>query len=510
LKRETAIQNAIQSGRILLPYTGLRPFPSDSRSSAGWVDDVETLVEYELCIALIEEANMTQTVRTSTSAIACSLVASVLFAAEPLPRKHSNLERLDLDRLAAVHADVERLSRDRVDIPPRSDLTDYRCILHAHAEDSTHTGGTLPEMLADAKKAGVHAILLSDHYRPPTDFIDGRWRGLKEGVLFIPGSEVNGFLVYPMKSILNRMELKGADFVNTVTAGDGLIFLSHIEERKDHTMEGLTGLEIYNRHWDAKRDKLALLALAARLTDPKQLADLEKAVKLYPDEVFASQCDYPSVYLDKWDAETKGRRLTGIAANDCHHNQVLMVKMVDADTVLIGTNVDADDKMNKVSSSLRPGIKELTKGHKAGDILARLDVDPYYRSFRNSATHILAPKLEEGAIRTALKGGHAYVSHDWMCDATGFRFEARANGKRVAEMGDEVNLTEGLKITSRLPLPAHVRLVRHGAIVAKSEDKAEIEFPVTDPGVYRLEAWLKLDGEWRPWIFANPIYVSKH
>jgi hypothetical protein len=255
-----------------------------------------------------------------SAAVVLFLLASIATAADPLPRKRINLERLDLDRLAAVHADVEKLQAQRVEIPPRAGLTDYRCILHAHAEDSSHTGGTLPEMLADAKKAGVHAILLSDHYRPPTDFIDGRWRGLKDGVLFIPGSEVNGFLVYPMKSILNRMELKGTDFVNTVTAGEGLIFLSHIEERKDHSMEGLTGLEIYNRHWDAKRDKLALLALAARLTDRKQLADLEKAVKLYPDEVFAFQCDYPTVYLDKWDTEAKRRRLTGVAANDCHHN----------------------------------------------------------------------------------------------------------------------------------------------------------------------------------------------
>jgi hypothetical protein len=436
------------------------------------------------------------------------LMMSAAIAAEPLPRKHTNLERLDLDRLAAVQSDVEKLKTQRVEIPPRPGFTDYRCILHAHAEDSAHTGGTLPEMLADAKKASVNAILLSDHYRPPTDFIDGRWRGLKEGVLFIPGSEVNGFLVYPMKSILNRMDLKGMDFVNTVNAGDGMIFLSHIEERKDHSMEGLTGLEIYNRHWDAKRDKFALLALAARLTDPKQLADLEKAVKLYPDEVFAFQCDYPTVYLDKWDEETKRRRLTGIAANDCHHNQVLLVKMVDADTVLVGTNVDADDKMHKISSSLRPGIKELTKGHKSGDILARLDVDPYYRSFRNSSTHIIAPKLDEGSIRTALKAGHAFVAHEWMCDATGFRFEAMTNDKRVAGMGDEVKLADGLKLTSRLPLAAHVRLLRHGQVAAKFEDKSEIEFSVKEPGVYRLEAWLKLDGEWRPWIFANPIYVK--
>src|SRR5947209_12114471 len=138
-------------------------------------------------------------------------------------------------------------------------------------------------MLADAKKAGVLAILLTDHYRPPRDFIDGRWRGLKDGVLFIPGSEAKGFLVYPEKSILTRMDLAGRDFVDTVTAGDGLIFLSHIEERKDHPLVGLTGLEVYNRHYDAKRDRLTVIALAAMLTDPKQLATLEKAVRDFPD-----------------------------------------------------------------------------------------------------------------------------------------------------------------------------------------------------------------------------------
>jgi hypothetical protein len=440
--------------------------------------------------------------------LASVLLASASLAAEPPPRKHSNLERLALERLAAVHADVETLGHKRMTIPLRDGRTDFRCILHAHAEDSSHTGGTLPEMLSDAKKAGVHAILLTDHYRPPADFIDGRWRGLKDGVLFIPGAEVHGFLAYPTKSILKRMDLKGRDFVNTVTADDGLIFLSHIEERKDHPLHGLTGLEIYNRHWDAKRDKLSLVALALMITDPKQLADLEKALRLYPDEVLAFQCDYPDVYLKKWDEGTRKARLTGVAANDCHHNQVFILKMVDAETVLLGTNVDADEKMRKITAATRPGIKELTRGRKPGDVLARLDFDPYYRSFRNSSTHVLAAKLDEPTIRAALKAGHAYVAHDWMCDATGFRFEAiTQGGELAASMGDDVKRSAGLKLTARLPLPAYVRLLRHGEEVGRAEDKAEFEYAVTEPGAYRLEAWLKLDGELRPWIFANPIYV---
>ena len=111
------------------------------------------------------------------------LVQSALLAAEgnqPTARKYTNVERLALPRLKAVHEDVLKLRAQRKPLDPLPGLNDYRCILHAHAEDSSHTGGTLPEMLADAKKAGIHAILLTDHFRPPRDFIDGRWRGFKD------------------------------------------------------------------------------------------------------------------------------------------------------------------------------------------------------------------------------------------------------------------------------------------------------------------------------------------
>ena len=46
-----------------------------------------------------------------------------------------------------------------------------------------------------------------------------------------------------------------------------------------------------------------------------------------------------------------------------------------------------------------------------------------------------------------------------------------------------------------------------GEEVATFDAKSEIEFAVKTPGAYRLEAWLPLDGELRPWIYSNPIYV---
>src|SRR5207248_9818450 len=141
--------------------------------------------------------------------------------------------------------------------------------------------------------------------------------------------------------------------------------------------DDLDGLEIYNRHADAKKDPAFLTGLVLRFTDPDSLRAFEETLRLYPDEVFAAQASYPADYLAKWDRETASRRLTGVAANDCHHNQVLLVKMVDAETVRVGTNVDRDDQMRTVPAARRPGVRALTKGRQPGDVLARLDFDPY-------------------------------------------------------------------------------------------------------------------------------------
>ena len=238
-----------------------------------------------------------------------------------------------------------------------------------------------------------------------------------------------------------------------------------------------------------------------KLLDPAQLAELKENLRSYPDEVLAAQVTYPQEYLEKWDAETQTRRLAGVAANDCHHNQILVVKMVDETTVLIGTNVDEDKNMRRVTAGTAPGIRGLTKGRTAGDVLARVDFDPYYRSFRDVATHVLAPELTERAVRAALQQGRAFVSHDWMCDGTGFSF---ALGK--TSMGDETKFAEGEKLLARFPANCHARLLRNDKVIAES-DSEQLEHTITGPGVYRVEGWLRLDGEDRPWIYSNPIYV---
>jgi hypothetical protein len=57
-----------------------------------------------------------------------------------------------------------------------------------------------------------------------------------------------------------------------------------------------------------------------------------------------------------------------------------------------------------------------------------------------------------------------------------------------------------------LPAPALVRILRNGSLVTKEKNKTII-LPVIEPGVYRIEAFLKAYGKYRPWIFSNPIFV---
>jgi hypothetical protein len=436
-------------------------------------------------------------------------------AAAEHPRQQQKLtpvQRMMPERLKAVHDDAERIRKTRRTPPHAPGLNDYRIILHAHAEDSTHTGGTRPEMLAAAHRAHVDAVLLSDHDRLPRDFIADSWRGLREGVLFVPGAEARGFLLYPTHSIKSHMNDPTPGLIEATRRDNGLIFLSHIEERPNHPMAGLDGMEIYNRHADAKKDLQGLLAITLKLTNPATLGELQDNLRQFPDELFASQVEYPADYLAKWDAETASRRLTGVAANDCHHNYVLLVKKVDDETVKVGTNVDPDEAMRSISAKLRPGIRTLVKDRGAGEVIARVDLDPYERSFNNVSTHILAPELNEAAVRDALRAGHAYVSHDWICDPKGFQFEliasprAAGSAARTAAMGDEMRFEHSLRLLAQFPAPCRIRLKRSGKSIAEALSD-QLEYPVEAPGVYRVEGWVVLGGEERGWIYSNPIYV---
>jgi hypothetical protein len=429
------------------------------------------------------------------------------FAQKPLGtgRKYTSIERLKLERLRAVHDDRLGYQKQRHAVKLKTGYTDYRAILHAHAEDSAHTGGTRPELLAAAKRTGVKIVLLNDHVRPERDFIKDSWRGLHVGVLFIPGAEYEGFLVYPQASIKNKTWKTRGELIQLIKADGGNIFLCHVEERPDWDTSELDGIEIYNHHSDIKDENTFYMWLTATLTDAPRLAELQKALAEFPEEVFGAQQDYLGGIIAKWDKDTRQHPVTGVSANDCHHNQVFTVTAIDENTVEIGY-IGSRKETRRVTKEQAPGVIELVRGRKAGELIAALDFDLYDRSLNYVNTHILTRQLDEKSVREALHQGHAYVAHNWLCEASGFAFVAETSGKQVAVMGDAVGFTNGLKLKVEAPVACTLKLIRNGEVIQTVQGD-KLQFAVQEKGVYRVEAWLELDGEQRPWIYANPIYV---
>jgi hypothetical protein len=184
---------------------------------------------------------------------------------------------------------------------------------------------------------------------------------------------------------------------------------------------------------------------------------------------------------------------------------VFTVTEIDDNTVEVGY-ITSKPTTTRVTADKVPGVAGLVKGKKPGELIARLDFDPYDRSMRYVATHILAHELSEPAVREALKRGHAYVAHDWLCDSKDFAFVARTGGRATGIMGDEIKLDSGPALSAATPLKCTMKLFRNGEVI-QTVNTNRLNFDVKTAGVYRLEAWLEVDGEQRPWIYSNPIYI---
>lgn len=366
------------------------------------------------------------------------ILAFVASAATLSPgRKYTTLERLEVVHLEATHQARLRFAKERKTLPPYGVYTDYRAVMHVHAEDADHTKGTRAEALEGAKAAGVQVVMWTDHRGPKPD----TWTGMRAGILFIPGSEDDHLLRFPKP-------------------GAELRFLSHLEETPDANGDGFDGMEIYNRHTDAKDEKEFDDYFRKAMKDPPEWAKLVDKQKKYPDEVFGAETDYWPTIFAQWDRELSKHHFPGIAANDSHKNQIYN-----------------------------------------GTVF-----DPYAVSFLSDTTHILARELTDASIRESLRNGHVYVAHDWLCDPTGFTFVA-GNNNGVYHIGDTVPMLNNTRLTAALPVAAKIKLIHNGAVVSETES-ANMTFTPKETGAYRLEAWLAVDGEERPWIYSSPIYLE--
>ncbi len=411
------------------------------------------------------------------------------------------IDRLTAERLEAVHQAVINLKGDRRTLSRPDNLIDVRANLHVHSAFSHDSRGKIPDIVTAAKAAGTQVLLFTEHPADHYDIFRDGHQGMRDGILLIPGAETSGMLIYPRQSIKEFLKATPQELSEIVRGRDGLTFLSHLEERMDWELRGITGVEIYNTHADAKDEK----RLLSSVKNPLWLLQAADLYQRYPQEAFSSLQDYPKDYLKRWDELCQSAPHTGISANDAHQNIGISVIMADEGKVRVEDPLG--ELLLMLDAAVFNAIKPIPKDAKVGDSLFQLRLDPYENSLRHVGTHLLLTELSQPAVWQALNHGRAFVAFDWMADATGFDFAAQS-GEVRHEVGSQIKYSQDLKLTGQSPLPAKWKLIRNGELVSQSDGRT-FEALVKSAGNYRVELWLNLAGEDRIWILSNPIYISE-
>ena len=269
----------------------------------------------------------------------------------------------------------------------------------------------------------------------------------------------------------------------------------------DWELAGITGTEIYNTHADFKDETELIKAFK----DPFWLFKSANLFRQYPQAALSALLDHPTDYLRRYDELCQIAPHTGVAGNDSHQNVGMRLVWKEKNKVVVE---DALEKtVIELNADDNPLVKALTLGKKAGDVLFSLRIDPYENSLGHVGTHLLMRELTQDAVRDALAHGRVFVAFDWLCDASGFDFAA-VTAEQRHELGSQINLTDGLSFRGQTPHAGHWKLLRNGTLVTESDGDA-CEFTIQDTGVYRVEVWLNVAGEPKPWILSNPIYVQE-
>lgn len=346
-------------------------------------------------------------------------------------------------------------------------MPEYIGVIHAHTTASDGRA-TFPEIVHAAREARLDFLITTDHNCLPQGEA-----GYRDGVLLIVGQEVhdearepqvNHLLCIGVTQDVSALAPSPQRLVDAVNAQGGLTFIAHpVEFAPSYTLEpaipwvdwgvsGIHGIEIWNYMSEFK-------AHATGLARGAQAA-------YWPTSVIVSP--FPEA-LARWDDMLRRGPMVAIGGPDAHGWKVRR-------------------------GPLNPTIL------------------PYPFLFRAVRTHLVTEDALNGdfahdqrLVLAALRRGHVFVAYDAIGDATGFRFEAHGREDRVG-MGDAAVWRTGLRLVVRSPLPADLRLLRDGVVVATTHGRS-LSFAPHEAGVYRVEAYRSHAGQRRGWVFSNPIYL---
>jgi hypothetical protein len=362
--------------------------------------------------------------------------------------------------------------RRRPDLFPVEDgLYRYAGAIHVHSRFSDGSG-TVEEIAAAAKEAGLDYVFLTDHNPLKASAAGGE--GYRNGVLLLIGEEINtsgGHLL--ALGAGTRHQQKGPQglpaLLDTIAALGGLAVIAHPDGRhpwRDWSAAPIHGIEVFNADTEWRNDGVFEL-LSALCWYPWM-----------PEAAMNTLIDRPDGVMARWHGLAQRRPVTGIASVDAHARIPL------------------------------PG------GY-------TLRFPPYALMFRLLRTYAVTDTPLTGdkdadrrRILEALRAGHCYMAVDGYEQAIQFRFEL-IDGDRLTRMGDRAPYRHGSRIHTVVGSsgPVMIRLFRNGVPLVDMPTQ-ELTYPISAPGLYHVEVyqmrrWFPyLDPVARPWIIANPIRVE--
>jgi hypothetical protein len=346
------------------------------------------------------------------------------------------------------------------------ELYPLSCVIHLHSTYSDGTA-TVPELIEAGKAAGRDVVLLTDH-----DTLGARrdgWEGWHGSLLLGIGIEVSPrtghYLAFGLDGEIEHEGVPEHELPGAVAAAGGFGFVAHpFSEgsqwlprlgRKhgwtDLDRDDVTGIELWSlttdiaERWTSARDAIRYMRAPERQLDGP-----------------------PPHHLEAWDRLCERRRVAAIGGLDTHqHGFRIRGRMLSP--------------MPNVRYFRLLATYALLRGRPTGDTEADL-----------------------AALYEALREGRSYIGVDGLAPARGFDFRATGPGG-VAHMGEEHEAGEWV-MRVRTPRESRIVLIRGGAEIAATWGTS-LEHEVSEPGVYRVEARLPVDGREQRWILSNPVYL---
>ena len=353
----------------------------------------------------------------------------------------------------------------------------HEIIVNLHMHTTYSDGHLIHAQIADAGlRAGIDAVIVTDH----NVYVQGMEQVYQQGdrrLVMLIGEEIHNQARLPQKNHLlvfgvrREMAIYADDpqrLIDLAHAEGGLSFIAHPLDPASETfhepdiswedwqVEGFTGLELWNGLSEFKSRLKSKFHGAYYAFNPQKIG----------------QGPFPQV-IQRWDELlAKGMHPVAIGGSDAH--------------ALPG-------KMGPLKRTLFP----------------------FEFHFKAINTHLILPglltgklEIDRGLILEAMRQGWGFVGYDLPSPTFGFRFFAQGID-RTALMGETISAKSGVTLQIRLPIVTECNLLRNGKIVRTWNKRTNCTHITSEPGIYRVEAYIQFLGQRRGWIFSNPIYVIK-